>query len=114
MCNVSRQLYSWHGRIFFIAVYGTPAFAFISLGLLIVGAILLKDLFDYVDCPDEYPEICRGDVNYCCTTPLELGKIVRPTINTEELWKISLIVPTALAISITACFNRKLNFHPIL
>jgi hypothetical protein len=56
--------------VFFIAVYLTPAVAFISFALLIMGSTLLKDVFYWDACPSNYPEPCGtdDDEKFCCAT----------------------------------------------
>ena len=100
--------------MFFIAVYLTPPFAFIAFAFLIMGSTLLKDVFDYEDCPADFPTPCTKDERFCCKDAFkDIEKTNRP-IAANHFWIFAMSIPAALTIIIIACYNRKLSFHPIL
>lgn len=103
----------WHGRVFFIAVYLTPALSFISFTLLIMGSTLLKDVFEYADCPATYPLICNNDFRWCCKDSINISKEARP-IEANHFWIFATSIPAALMTIVLSCYNRKMSFHPIL
>ena len=84
-----------------------------------MGSTLLKDVFEYGECPESYPKPCgsegvnTSELKFCCTQAAIPSKIERPEVH-DHFWEFAFSIPTALLIFITSCYNRKLSFHPIL